>query len=151
MRLPHFIPKRNELQLVDFIFAASQEAAEALWVSIENYLVVKNLSLGGYRLLPLVHWRLENSKIESPLFPELQHIALKSWETNETIFNKFIHIKDRFQKDGIAFIPLKGYPLALNYYPNRSTRPMGDIDVWVQPEKCWAGNNGLRGFGLCKK
>jgi hypothetical protein len=81
-----------------------------------------------------LYWQLERHQIQASLEHELKHIALNAWQINEGIFARFRALMKRLEEKELQFIPLKGYPLAVDYYPDPSTRPMGDIDLWVRPE-----------------
>jgi len=49
----------------------------------------------------------------------------------------------------VPFAVLKGMVLGHLAYPEPSLRPMGDIDVWTQPEHLDAAERALTGAGLC--
>ena len=84
------------------------------------------------RLLPLVYRNLQNSCV--PHIEVLKEIYKKTWLNNQRLLLRASEAIRTFEEQKVSTMILKGMALSLKYYKDMGMRPMGDIDVLVQPD-----------------
>jgi hypothetical protein len=102
------------------------------------------------QLLPLLSRALVNAGIQDPEVPRLMQAARRTWLTNQLLFRQLDAALEVLDSAGVRAMALKGVPLVVRHYRDPSLRPMGDVDLLVDPEQAPDGVNALRrgGWGL---
>jgi hypothetical protein len=77
----------------------------------------------------------------------LQSAYYRNAARNTLLFRVVADVLQACHRQGIAVIVLKGAALAETIYPHRAVRPMGDIDLLVQPEALEAMDDSLTALG----
>src|SRR4029077_20955236 len=95
----------------------------------------ETISYGQQRLLPLLQHNLTRFGIDDPLLERFRGIRRYFWVRNlkamafaRRLFAALDHI-------GVPFIVLKGAAIVACYLPDRSLRPMDDIDILVPEDQ----------------
>ncbi|MGB8643716.1 MAG: nucleotidyltransferase family protein [Anaerolineae bacterium] len=89
-------------------------------------------------LAPLLHASLRRCAGELPapagVMAALWETYLRDSTTGLIAYQDLNHWADRFEREGIPFVLLKGSALAHLIYPEPSLRPFGDLDLLVHPQ-----------------
>lgn len=101
------------------------------------------------RVAPLFYARLKARGITMPpqAAERLRKIHLACAKRNLSVFQDLGDILRAFQAANIPVIPLKGACLAETVYGNIALRPMGDLDVLVEPANLAKALDVLRALG----
>jgi hypothetical protein len=73
-----------------------------------------------------------------------------SWR-NIRLFHELETIVEAFRTAGITVVPIKGAWLAELVYANIALRPMGDVDLWVQPDQFEAARQVMYSLGYSSR
>lgn len=100
---------------------------------------------------PLLYagWRRASFPAGMPASEQLrlQQVSLQSAGRNTLYLNELARIRERFARQEIACLPLKGAALAGKLYPDPATRPMSDLDLLVRPTQLRLALAALRSLG----
>ena len=104
-----------------------------------------------HRVAPMLHWQLKQSGGDAlipPAVAETLSRAMLRAVRNFTL-QEIAHrtLDERLHEAGIATIWLKGAALAHTIYPDPALRPMGDLDVLVPHDRCFAALDVLQREG----
>ncbi|MGR3219732.1 MAG: nucleotidyltransferase domain-containing protein, partial [Candidatus Anammoxibacter sp.] len=100
---------------------------------------------------PLLYWKV--GRLPSELRPpeeisgQMRQAFLYNRAQCFKIEAQLNEILNAFNSRGIEVIVLKGYGLAKTVYPDPATRPSGDIDLLVHPDKFTKARTLLKGLG----
>ena len=109
-------------------------SARESWLALRPDLSLHDLwDAEVYRSLPLVLRALRRLAIDDPDLPMMEGIAKRAWYANQVLTRSTAPVVATLEDAGIPTMLLKGMPIALAYYDDLSLRPMGDVDVMVQP------------------
>lgn len=75
--------------------------------------------------------------------------AMKSFQSNVTVFHQHREIHELMQHKGIPYVVLKGCSSAF-YYPNPLLRAMGDVDIMVDEENITRADEALSKAGFVR-
>lgn len=89
------------------------------------------LDQASYNMLPLVWWTLSRKGFEHALMPRLKGVYRNSWVEATRRVGMIADLLPVLHLEGIPTLCLKGFPLALTYYPRPALRPMNDVDIAV--------------------
>lgn len=85
-------------------------------------------------LLPLVYRRLERAEIDHPLRRRLRYFYLQSWRHTQTLIHHARPVLDELERRGSPYVVLKGGAIVSSRYrDDLGVRPMGDLDVLIDP------------------
>ena len=104
-----------------------------------------------HRVAPLLHWQLKRSggiaKVPPAIAETLSRAMLRAVRnfTLQDIAHRTLD--ERLREAGIPAIWLKGAALARTIYPDPALRPMGDLDVLVPHDRCFAALDVLQREG----
>lgn len=87
------------------------------------------------RVAPLLHWSLQDDPEQFP-HPVREFLAHQYYQTcayNQLYFHELDALLERFSREGLPVILLKGAALARSLYPDPGLRPMKDLDLLVHP------------------
>jgi hypothetical protein len=131
---------RREGVLVELIRAAfpfDESAARLPDLKEQDWpLLVKTASDHG--IAPLVFAALKESELLSAIpksaVESLRLAYLRASVANHLAFQELSFWIDRFEREQIPLIVLKGGALGVTIYPDIALRPMGDLDLLIAPE-----------------
>jgi hypothetical protein len=86
---------------------------------------------GTYRLLPLLHANMVRLGCDDPIMGVLKGVRRHAWCKVQERLQGAAQAVEFLGARGIPTIVSKGIPLALEYYDDRSLRPMSDVDIYV--------------------
>lgn len=93
------------------------------------------LDAGSYRTLPLLYRNLSRLLPDEPLLPKLKAAYRQSWYRNQQLIHRALPVLQRFEREGIQTMLLKGAALGEVWYQDPGIRYMADIDLLVTPEQ----------------
>lgn len=99
------------------------------------------------RLLPLIYRRLEPLGAHSDWMPRMRVMYQQTWLKNQWMLRQAGDLVAALHDQQIPTLLLKGLPLALLHYKDLGTRPMGDFDVLVPPDRAGQVIDWLLGHG----
>jgi hypothetical protein len=94
---------------------------------------------------PLLYWKMRGLDLgalaKTPsaatklnwLFERCQEVYFQTLANNTLLYQELTSILNAFQQAGIPLVVLKGAALAITVYDDIGLRPMGDLDLLVQP------------------
>ena len=89
------------------------------------------------RLLPLWFVTLREAgrlgSVPPPVSEQLQRAYYAALAANTLALEEAVRLTAQLAAQGIDVVALKGVALLATVYPARGARPLGDIDLWVQP------------------
>jgi hypothetical protein len=85
------------------------------------------------RWLPLIAWNLRNAAVDAETRLVFRQSQRGMWASNIRIFEVARPALDALAAAGVRFILLKGVALALTVYDVPGVRPMGDVDLLIEP------------------
>ena len=94
-------------------------------------------------LVPWIYHQINSENYKGVQWPESIRQAMRMQYLQTLVMNQqkwkvFREIKAIAAMEGIRIIPLKGTALAFSLYPEEALRPMGDLDLLVQPHQVHA-------------
>jgi len=94
---------------------------------------------GQQDVIPLLYYRLQSrpegtAAIPAPILERFQNAFLKNTAYISLLYRELQQILSACDQEGIPVILLKGAYLAKQVYPEIGLRPMGDMDLMVQPQ-----------------
>jgi len=93
---------------------------------------VDDLPQEQHRLLPLLHANLKALGVNDSSLERYAGVRRFYWIRNRVIINTALPILSRLQKNGVAFLLLKGMSLQ-GLYDGSGLRPFSDVDLLVAP------------------
>jgi hypothetical protein len=127
-----FWPSADEEALLRACLLAD-DAGRSAWHRIEPRLNIDHAPGHVIRILPLLGSNLRAIEIATPLAPRFRGMYRKTWMYNNVLLARTADILHELDEAEIPSMVLKGCAIALGYYGDVGLRPMGDIDVLVQP------------------
>jgi hypothetical protein len=117
------------------ILLAFLRGEQVIGVKPEQWGAVANLAQ-QHRVAPLLFWRLKTLEVTrhvpADLLDQLHSVSLETAARNLRIYHELSALFERFQRDGIKGILLKGAYLVEEVYGNVAVRPMDDVDLLVR-------------------
>lgn len=108
-----------------------REQAPQAWRRWKQAGGTPELDDGASRLLPLVYRNLSSCGFADPDMTMLRVAHRRAWAANQLLFHAVAPLINALGEAGIGTIALKGAALAVAYYADSGTRPMGDFDLLV--------------------
>lgn len=138
--------------LRDVLVAAAGPPAAAVpawlrWRTLRDARPDPAWSAAEARLLPLVWWRLRHASRATGI-DELQDTYRASWAANNDMLAATARAIKALDEAGVPTMVLKGAGLTLTAYPRTGLRPVGDVDLLVQPNDATRARQLLSGRGL---
>lgn len=87
------------------------------------------------RWLPLIGWNLQHTELDSAARTLFQNARRDMWVSNVRLLEAARPALDALNANGIRTIALKGAALALTVYEMPGLRPIGDVDLMVEPDQ----------------
>jgi hypothetical protein len=109
--------------------------ADAMGKPLDEHRVSQLMT--DHQIGPLCYWVHTNSsssRVPDALLAQARHEYLHHTVRNEHLANTIADINMALSERGVLHLYLKGPWLAFNAYPEPGTRPIGDIDLCVQPD-----------------
>lgn len=104
----------------------------------------------NWGVAPLFYYNLRRLELDPSVLVDLTNIALPYLHTsarNSVLFTRLKEILTALRGAGIQVIVLKGAALASTIYPNRSARPMSDVDLMLRKPDLRGARDILVGAG----
>lgn len=132
MRAPWLPGEEHELLLHAAL--GRGEEVEASWRAWRQRVVLDDVDLASFRLLPLVWMNLVEHRVEDPELPRLKGIYRHAWARAQVQRHRLVEVLGLLHGAGVPTMLLKGMALLEGVYPSRAARPMDDVDVLVPVE-----------------
>lgn len=126
MEIPAF-----EEKFIEIIFEKEHSIAlqkYSLWLNNNK---LDKIHGGVYRLIPMLHKRLSETKQHYENMDQTKSIYCLSLHRNYFMIHRAKSLFAELQRNAIPFLLLKGISLVSSYYDDIATRPMSDIDFLV--------------------
>lgn len=142
-----FMPNAEQEILLAAALMSGERAAEA-WREWKARVPVRDVYLdaASFRLLPLVFKNVA-PHVDDDYLTVLKAAYRQAWIRNQILLRRVESVLAGLAAAGIPTLLLKGAALTEQYYRDRGVRPMGDLDVAVQPERAREAIDWLRGAG----
>lgn len=129
-------PNDRQIELLKVIFSNTPEVMRDRWNTFLTHHEIDRLDAGCYRLLPLLHTRLNNTCPDENWSKKelLKGVWKKSFLENSTRLNSIVALTHTLNQFGIRFQVLKGLANAILLYGDLGARPMTDIDILIKPK-----------------
>jgi hypothetical protein len=104
----------------------------------------------AHGMAPLIHAHLERAGIALPIETRRALLAasVRHRDANQVRFRVLGDVLDAFDRAGIPVVVLKGAALAHILYPAPGLRPLGDIDLLVDPHLATTAQSTLGALGF---
>ena len=142
----------EELALLGIRAAVDTDTEQRLQSLLANDSVLESLGVTALKwgVAPLLYCGLRRFDLD-PLtlarFRDLGREYLHSAGQNSLLFSALKEVLRALQSASVPVIVLKGAALAETVYPNRSARPMGDIDLMVRESDLQRAHSALLSVG----
>jgi hypothetical protein len=95
------------------------------------------------RWLPLVAWNLRDARLDDRSARTLGDVQRAVWAANQALWAAVVPALDALAAAGIRVMLLKGAPLAFTSFETPALRPLGDVDILVDPSRATEANDVL--------
>lgn len=140
-------PAEDEIALLRALFAPEAEAQAAVetWLASRD---IEHLSLGAYRLLPMLYPRLPADAVaENPALRIVSGLWRKSYAETVAHWRQALPVLDDFAAANIPVMLMKGGAYAERLYGSWGARPMSDFDILVPQSQAHNAATVLRRHG----
>lgn len=129
-------PDVDSALLIDIALGAESAAARASWDSWRaRGNDVDSISGHTQRLLPSVHGGLSRVGIADPDLGRIRGLHRRALYRYSLLTHRTLPALDRLLACGIPVLVFKGVPLLEQYFEDRGSRPMGDVDFLVPEDR----------------
>jgi hypothetical protein len=122
-------PRAHQRLLLRVLCGDADRASVALekW---QQAVDLARIDAGSLALMPLLHRRVSELGLRTPLAPLLKGAYRWRWCENQLLLRETLPVLARWTTEGVPVLALKGLAL-LRRYGNIGVRPLSDVDVLV--------------------
>ena len=106
-------------------------AARPAWENWQAAVDFDNLDKASFQVLPLLYNGLQPLEVASPLLKRLKGIYRQTWYKNQLAVHDLCRAIHELRTAGLSVLVVGGSALALLYYRDWGTRPLGSCDLLV--------------------
>lgn len=142
-----FMPNAEQEILLTAALMSGERAADA-WREWKARVPVRDVYVdaASFRLLPLVFKNL-TQHVDDEYLTLMKASYRQAWTRNQILLHRLDTVLAGLSAAGIPTLVLKGAALTEQHYRDRGVRPMGDLDVAVQPQRAREAIDWLRNAG----
>lgn len=129
-------PDVDSALLLDVALSADADSARASWNSWRaRGNDVDSITGHAQRLLPSVHGGLSRAGIEDRDLGRIRGLHRRALYRYSLLSHRILPALDRLLARGIPVLVFKGVSLVEQYFEDRGSRPMGDVDLLVPEDR----------------
>lgn len=141
-----YLPTPEQDLLIRFILSPDSESLP-YWEQWKLSVHFDDTDYASLLMLPLAYKKLLRLGASEPLLKRIKGIYRFFWVQNQKILQLAKNAIPLLEQEGISSLVMKGACLALEYYPDPGTRPMGDLDLLIPEDKVVTALQLLRKHG----